>query len=83
MGQATRNIILDPSKSTAYKNYAESEKAFAELLDLVSTLGESISYKDKIRSASAWEGGAPWPVRVSEIDESQPLSTMGPPERGV
>jgi hypothetical protein len=31
MGQATRNIILDPSNATAYKNYEESEKAFREL----------------------------------------------------
>jgi methyl-accepting chemotaxis protein len=51
MGQATRNIILDPANPTAYKNYAGAEKAFGELLDQMSTLGESISYKEKIRAS--------------------------------
>jgi hypothetical protein len=51
MGQATRNIILDPSNPTAYKNYAESEKAFGEILDQVSTPGKPISYEEKIRAS--------------------------------
>lgn len=33
MGQATRNILLDPSKPTAHKNFAVAEKSFANILD--------------------------------------------------
>jgi len=51
MGQATRNIILDPSNATAYKNYEESEKAFRELLDQMSALDESISSRQRFDDA--------------------------------
>lgn len=33
MGQATRNILLDPAKTAAHKNFATAESSFAEIAD--------------------------------------------------
>ena len=41
MGQATRNIILDPGKRTAYENYAKAEDSFATGLVGLRTAVES------------------------------------------
>lgn len=48
MGQATRNILLDPSNPTAYKNHEESEKAFGELLDQMNVLADQSSSKERL-----------------------------------
>jgi len=51
MGQATRNILLEPKNPTAYKNHEVAEKSFRELLDRIASLAEGSLSADNIRSS--------------------------------